>query len=195
MLIDCYHCLARVDAESMGSARAGSSDSKHYRISLLRCPACSQPLVARDEVIEEGDFADDAFYSEPVRVWPSPDSDLPLSIPELIRNSLVEADLCRRVGAFTASVVMSGRALEAMCRHFKTKGKTLAHGLRELLEKEVIDKRLFEWSEELRHHRNLAAHATDTRLTHADAEDLFNFATAICDYVFVLNHSFFGNRV
>ena len=28
------------------------------------------------------------------------------------------------------------------------------------------------------------------RFTHDDAEDLFNFATAICDYVFVLNEKF-----
>ena len=87
-------------------------------------------------------------------------------------------------------MVMTGRALEAMCRHFQTKSRTLAHGLKELLDREIIDKRLFQWSEELRVHRNLAAHATDEQLSHDDAEDLYNFATAICDYVFVLNEKF-----
>jgi hypothetical protein len=73
---------------------------------------------------------------------------------------------------------------------FQTKNKTLAHGLKELLEREIIDKRLFQCSEELRVHRNLAAHASGESFSHDDAEDLFNFATAICDYVFVLNEKF-----
>ncbi len=66
----------------------------------------------------------------------------------------------------------------------------MAQGLKELLDMEIIDKRLFQWSEELRFHRNLAAHASGEQFTHDDAEDLFNFATAICDYVFVLNEKF-----
>ena len=68
--------------------------------------------------------------------------------------------------------------------------KNLFHGLKELLDREVIDKRLFRWSEELRLHRNLAAHATDEQFSHDDAEDLFAFATAICDYIFVLKDKF-----
>ncbi len=53
---------------------------------------------------------------------------------------------------------MVGRALEGICVHQKTKAKTLAPGLKELLNKEIIDKRLFTWGEELRKLRNLGAH-------------------------------------
>ena len=58
------------------------------------------------------------------------------------------------------------------------------------MEREIIDKRLFQWSEALRLNRNLAAHASGEQFAHDDAEDIFNFATAICDYVFVLNEKF-----
>jgi hypothetical protein len=34
---------------------------------------------------------------------------------------------------------MSGRAIEAMCRHFATKRETLFEGLKELHEREIID--------------------------------------------------------
>jgi hypothetical protein len=190
MLIHCYYCLARVDAETVGATYGAESESERYRVSLLKCPSCHQPLVARDELVEDGQFGEPDVWSAPVRVWPSPESDLPPSIPSLIRASLIEANLSRRAGAFTASVVMTGRALEAMCRHFETKSKVFAHGLKELLDREIIDKRLFRWSEELRVHRNLAAHATDEQFSHDDAEDLFTFATAICDYVFVLKEKF-----
>lgn len=56
--------------------------------------------------------------------------------------------------AATSSMVTITRPLlgAAMCQHFKTKSKTLTHGLRELLDRDVIDKGLFQWGEELRIH-------------------------------------------
>lgn len=190
MLINCPYCVARVNAHSAGAVIRDESESERIRVLLLECPACRRAIVARDELVQTGAFDEENTYSAPVRVWPQPDTGIPLSVPSDIRNSLIEANLCLRAGAFTGSVVMTGRALEAMCQHFKTKSKTLAHGLRELLDRDVIDKRLFQWGEELRIHRNLAAHASGEDLSHDEAEDLFDFATAICDYVFVLNEKF-----
>jgi hypothetical protein len=62
---------------------------------------------------------------------------------------------------------MSGRAIEGMCVHFKTKGKgtTFAGGLKELREAKIIDDRLFQWSEALREHRNLGGHAKPERIS------------------------------
>ena len=39
---------------------------------------------------------------------------------------------------------------------------------------------------ELQEHRNLAAHATDHVFEQEDAQDLFEFMNAICEYLFVL---------
>jgi hypothetical protein len=189
MLIHCPYCIARVDADATGVVITRESDTERNRVSLLACHACRKPIVARDEFREVGQFDESIPWSDPVRVWPQPDTDISAYIPAPIRTSLVEASLCLRAGAYTG-VVMTGRALEAMCQHFKTKSKTLGLGLKELLDQEIIDKRLFQWSAELRVHRNLAAHASGEDLSHDDAEDLFNFATAICDYVFVLNEKF-----
>jgi hypothetical protein len=49
---------------------------------------------------------------------------------------------------------------------------------------------LYEWGDELRKHRNLAAHASDVHFNLADAKDLYDFSTAICEYVFVLTEKF-----
>ena len=43
---------------------------------------------------------------------------------------------------------------------------------------------------ELKDNRNLAAPASDQVFDRHDAEDLFNFAAAICEYVFVLSEKF-----
>ena len=85
---------------------------------------------------------------------------------------------------------MCGRAIEGICVHHKTKGKTLNNGLKDLLDKEIIDKRLYNWGDELRKLRNLGAHATGEKVPQQDASDVLIFAHAITEYVFVLTEQF-----
>ena len=99
-------------------------------------------------------------------------------------------------GAFLACAVMCGRAIEAICTEHKTKSPTLAEGLRELKDRQIIDQRLFDWAETLRHQRNIGAHATAESITPQDARDVLDFAIAICEYVVVLSDKYetFRNR-
>ena len=85
---------------------------------------------------------------------------------------------------------MCGRTIEGVCKHHEPKTKNLAGGLKVLKDKGVIYKRLFDWGEALRTHRNLGAHATTQKVLKEDARDLLDFAIAICEYVFVLNKKF-----
>jgi hypothetical protein len=66
----------------------------------------------------------------------------------------------------------------------------LADGLKELLDQGVIDKRLFDWGDVLRKHRNIGAHATEEKIPKEDAKDLLEFVSAICEYVFILSDKF-----
>ena len=84
---------------------------------------------------------------------------------------------------------MCGRAIEAVCIQH-TKEKTLYKGLKALKEKGIIDGRLLEWGNSLRYERNLGAHATGVKITRDDASDVLDFATAICEYVFVLSEKY-----
>jgi tRNA-dihydrouridine synthase len=126
----------------------------------------------------------------PVRVWPSPDSHFSWRIPVIARGSLEEAAKCFKVGAYSACAVMCGRALEGICRHYKTRSTNLAGSLKELLDQGIIDGRLFEWSEALKSLRNIGAHATGVAVSEQDARDLLDFANAICEYIFVLAAKF-----
>src|SRR5262249_34892443 len=89
-----------------------------------------------------------------------------------------------------ACTVMSGRALEGICRHFGTQKVNLGPGIKQLREKGIIDTRLGTWAEELQKARNLSAHASDEKVTKEDAQDLLDFVEAICEYVFVLTAKF-----
>jgi hypothetical protein len=192
MLIDCPHCQARIDAEPLEAAAYHVDPwPDSYRLALLRCPQCRHLLIGEQSLVEPGGYGGaDELWSNATRVWPEPVSQLPTSIPETIHTCLLEARKCLHATAYTACVAMSGRAIEAMCKHFATKKHSLFEGLKELHDNGVIDKRLYEWGDELRKHRNLAAHATGVKFNLADGKDLHDFATAICEYVFVLTEKF-----
>lgn len=93
-------------------------------------------------------------------------------------------------GAHLAATAMCGRALEAVCRSHKTKDSYLSGGLKELRDSGIIDAKLYQWGEELREHRNNAAHAVDTEISARDANDVLTFTYAIIDYVCLLAKKF-----
>jgi hypothetical protein len=59
-----------------------------------------------------------------------------------------------------------------------------------MLENGVIDQRLFDWGEELRRHRNIAAHPSDEEMSEEEAQNLFDFAVAMCQYVITLEQKY-----
>lgn len=188
--VHCVKCDATVKGEVIALR-----DEKYYessgdvylpdnRVSIVACPSCDQTLVVREEWQGEGDYGD--IWSKPIRIWPAPERNASTTIPKIVAISLSEAQLCHRAGAYTSCAVMCGRALEGICIHFKTKDKILAKGLQELLARKIIDARLAEWSDSLRVHRNLGAHASEDKISKQDATDLLDFLLAICEYVFVL---------
>ncbi len=190
MIIDCSYCKAKVDAKILASHEEYDPeiDPFKYKVSLLVCPSCDNSLVGIQEYIQ---ISDDRFkWDKPTRVWPAPKKYISHSVPSVVRSSLEEAAKCVNAEAYTAAVAMCGRALEGVCRHFKTKNPYLGGGIKELLEQGIIDKRIYQWSEELHKHRNIAAHAEDQQLSKEDATDLNDFAVAISEYVFILAEKF-----
>ena len=192
LLLNCPYCRARVAAEVHSDL--GHFDDEHPEIcvSLARCPTCKHPLVAYEEDCGIGGDSThpQRIWSVPLRLWPEPEVDLPAAIPAEVAESMKEARVCLSTGTYTACVAMTGRGIEGLCHHFRTKKTQLFDGLKELRDREIIDKRLYEWADELRKHRNLAAHASGAAFQRQDAEDIFDFALAICDYVFVLSKKF-----
>ena len=183
MLIECNECKAKVDAEVLSFHEHLHADIFSYRTYLLKCPSCNIALVGEsEEIFNDGE----KYWSDVTRVFPSPRRLIRYGIPEVVSNSINEAERCMQAGAFLATAAMCGRALEGICRHFKTKGSYLGPGLKELKEKGIIDARLFEWGEELREQRNKAAHATEEEMSAEDASDVLSFTYAIIDYVFLL---------
>jgi hypothetical protein len=185
MLIDCPSCRAKVNADELKTANA-SSDAGEWQYTFLQCPVCSLPILAEQEGFPVGDHMD---WEPPRRVWPETPT-FSHEIPKDIRSSLAEAARCCDCGTFTASVAMAGRALEGLVRHFTNPQMYLGPGITELHNQGVIDNRLFDWAKALHLDRNVAAHSSGQNFSAEDAEDLLAFATAICEYVFVIAYRF-----
>ena len=183
-------CRAKVDAIELKQTSA-DSENGWWQYTFLQCPSCDLPMLAEQEGSPGRDKMD---WDPPRRVWPEPPNFSHI-IPRNVRDSLTEAARCCECGAFTASVAMTGRALEGLVRHRTTK-QCLGDGITELHNLGIIDKRLLDWAKALHFDRNVAAHATGQTFSADDAEDLLAFATAICEYVFVIDHRFqeFQNR-
>lgn len=190
MIIECPYCESKVDGLVKGEHESYDphEDPFPFKAVLVQCPVCNNALLGGSELIQVGPKKHE--WSSLNRLWPKQESHVDWDIPAIARNSLIEARICYKAKSYSASVVMSGRTLEGVCKHHSAKNKNLAVGLKELKEKGIIDDRLFKWGEELRRHRNIGAHASDEKITKEDAKDLLDFVSAICEYVFVLTEKF-----
>jgi len=190
MIIECPYCESKVDGEVKGEHESYNphEDSSPFKAVLLKCPICNNAILGGSDLEQTGPEKHD--WSNLNRLWPQQESYISWEIPEIARNSLIEARRCYKAKAYSACTVMSGRTLEGVCKYHSTKANSLVNGLKELKNKGIIDDRLYQWGEELRKHRNIGAHATEEKISKDDSKDLLDFAQAICDYVFVLNARF-----
>lgn len=187
MIIECSHCESKVDAEVLKEHAWDDKDCPPFKVSLLKCPVCHRGLLSGQEYFQTGP---DDWEWLGTRLWPEPEKSFHWSLPESVRNPLEEAERCFRCKAYSACAVMCGKALEGICLEFKTKDKILGRGLKELLDRQIIDTRIYDWGNALRKYRNIGAHVSGEKVSREDALDLLDFAKAICDYIFVLAEKF-----
>ncbi|MBU2623649.1 MAG: DUF4145 domain-containing protein [Proteobacteria bacterium] len=182
MLIECHSCEAVVDAKELCTNDAESQFITDIAVGLYQCPSCHTSLVG----IKAGE---ESYPPKVERVWPEPKNKFHESIPTAVRKSLENAKRCYDAKVYSATAVMCGKAIEFIVSD-KTNISNLFQGLKELKAKEIIDARLYEWSEALRKERNIGAHAIETEINRQDANDILDFAVAICEYVYVLTDKY-----
>jgi len=195
MIIECSYCKAKVDGKILKEHEKSLESNEGplaVKTILLECPVCKNALVAQQEFWPT--LSGRYKWTDVTRVWPNPEKQLDWSIPIMIRTPLEEAEKCYRNGAYNACAVMVRRALESICIKHGIKVKSLKGGLKkgleELLDRGIIDNKIYRWGEELRKSGNIGAHEKGKKISKEDARDILDFANAICDYVFVLTNKF-----
>lgn len=210
-IIDCPFCKAKVAAIEKGSASRSYWDDDveepvGTKLIVGSCLNCQEPLAGRAYQVDFKGFQgdDEDRWSEVVRIYPKPPKTFQSHrIPRTAKESLSEADLSLQVNANMAACLMLGRALEAVCRDIldpksitpsdgtptpPKKKIMLSDGIKMLKDQGIIDGRLFDWSQQLRAFRNLAAHPDENSISisRQDAEDLQSFVYAIIEYIYDL---------
>lgn len=188
MIIECHKCESKVDSKIIASRQRFDDEFGPYRISFVECPVCKDLMLGHQENIQTG--PDDYDWGDAYRIWPEADKFFDGNLPPIVRNSIDQANKCYKAKAYDACAVMCGRVLEGICSEYKIKNKALKGGLKILHDREIIDKRIYDWGEALREHRNIGAHATDQKISREDARYLLDFTEAICEYVFILTEKF-----
>ena len=200
-IVDCPICKAKVAAHETGVAERSYFDEEvgfpgGERLHVGQCPKCSALLAGQSHQLGfAGQNAEFDTWSDVTRIFPNPPKVFSNSaIPSVVTVSLLEADRSMQASANIAACVMFGRALEALCQDLlkENGGKKamLGAGIKALRDKQIIDERLFQWGQQLRAFRNMAAHAVDVTISREDAEDLQSFVHAIVEYVYDLTERY-----
>ena len=179
MILECTSCEALVNAEMLYSYVRQSDEVELHNYVLLKCPNCDGPLLV-----------DDNFWLGAVRLYPPTDDRVNPALPDPLKNAYKEAIACFKSKAYTATAIMCRKTLEGICVVHGVKGGNLVKSLKDLMDKGVIESRLFEWADALRISGNEAAHDVNVTTSPEDARDILEFTNALLEYVFTFRDKF-----
>ena len=127
---------------------------------------------------------------EPTVLFPQSDFRVNPKAPPDIRAAIEEGIRCYRARAFAAAAIMCRKTLEGVCEAHGVRERSLAGSLKKMLETDKIDRRLYDWSDQLRLTGNAAAHGVGVISSGQDARDALDFTIAIIDYIFSYRDQF-----
>ena len=189
MLVECTHCHARVDAKDRGGFVYSAGDNYDPgRYLLLQCPSCDAAILAIQEI--SGWTGEEEKWSDLTVLYPQSDLRVNPKAPHEIRDAVEEGIKCYRAKAFTATAIMCRKALEGVCDAHGVKERALDASLKKMRDTDMIDKRLYDWSDQLRMTGNEAAHGVGVVSSSQDARDALDFTIGIIDYLFSYRDQF-----
>lgn len=150
---------------------------------LAECSDCKNPST-----FQRYDYGDG--FGAYNRIHPPSGRQLNFAVPRIVRSSFNEAVKCEACKAWTASVVMVGRTLEAVITNIYPDIRIIYQGLRKLKDDGIISDEIFRWADSLRFLRNIGAHANDVQISAEDAADSIDFLQAILEIMFHLRPRF-----
>lgn len=160
-------------------------DNVPTEYSFACCEKCREPVVFIREDVGDG-FENDSYY----RVYPKNERHLGFNLPNLVRQSYEDAIRCENAKIWTATVVMVGKCLEAVCKDSFPGSKTMFDGLKKMRDNGLLSEEILEWSNELRVLRNYGAHALDEKIMSIDAIESIDFLQAILEILYNLRPKF-----
>ncbi len=184
MKIKCPQCRNIAEATILFSKRITGGVYFTATYYLVECNSCQGICLSSDPRRLSARSLKD-IHPQNI-LWPPPKSMQLQAFPTLVAAALSDAVDCYNAGVYSACAVMVGKAVEAVCLDKLGKPNNLQEGLQLLRNAKIIDEMLYSWGDLLRKERNIGAHANDQTTSRQDADDILEFAHAICHYIYVL---------
>lgn len=195
----CTRCNILVDARVCLSGNAPVSDEAgqdipdfgvdrraDYEVAL--CGRCNGPFLLETVSYElEGSY--ETVTSRRV-LFPVQREAQPRGLPEPIDRPYQQAVRSFQAALHEPCVIMCRKTLEALCSELGAARGTLKDRLMELVTAGKLDRRLFDWADQLRVVGNDAAHDLEVLLTADDARDSLEFVEAILASAYTLSRRF-----
>jgi hypothetical protein len=173
-----YHCLKTLYDSPEDEYYYDRQPDEGYQYNLLLCLACKEVTLWKYFEAEYEGPEDNPIET----LYPLTKSRLS-GLPYRIQNAY-EIALKVRVIDANAYAVLLGRILEMVCEDREAKGRDLFKKLQDLAEKGEIPAKLVGVADNLRHLRNVGAHASLGELTKDEIPILDDLCRAILEYVY-----------
>jgi hypothetical protein len=184
--IKCRHCSNHAPmliAASLNRVQEFSDEqapfdwSEGYVWDILECPACHDVMLRKEHWHSEIDTSDETKIVYPV------DPGYPDGLPENIEIAYEAAQKVKSIDS-NAFAVLLGRVLDLVCLDKNADGETLYARLKDIADKGIMPQQLADMAHQLRHLRNIGAHADLGVLTKAEIPTLESLSKAILEYVY-----------
>jgi hypothetical protein len=183
----CKDCDCHREFISLKTHVVLAEESLPIEYTFSYCAKCEMPAIFIREDYGVGFAVDDYYLYFPLI---NDDRILKFDLPDLVEESYEHAVKCEVAKLWVPTVVMVGRALEAVCRDIIPDVDSIFEGLKEMHSKGLISEELLDWANELRYLRNVGAHAIEEQVIEQDAKEALDFLQAILEIIYHLRPKF-----
>lgn len=194
----CPHCEDNCAFIKVTEAYSEHIGSGKWKVcAVLQCPICQDYILGilsltrhRPNEFNEGpeetiDKVEHFPFGRPKNQY-APDV-----VPSDVANDFLEARKSYSAEAYNAAVVMCGTAVEASCREFKAKGRTLVEKIDDLAKQGLITTSLKDMAHKIRLSRNRGAHRGDQKvlINEKYASAVIEFTRLYIEHLYVMPNS------
>lgn len=162
------------------------------RVASLNCRNCHQPTIVFEEQFAGEQPAKQHKFGGVISWrgffwWPFLNIHSVRDVPGEITAILQEAKTCFSAQCFRAAAVMARRTLEAIINDKGASGKNLYVGIKNLKDKDVIEKNLLEWASEIRLIGNSGAHFDPIEdVSKDEAKTVIVFLEELVKFIYIM---------
>jgi len=185
----CRNCGAESRFDNIVIHEHVSDDETLEEYSLVVCRACNEVSLFYREDVE-------IFWNKTAKVkefnclWPIKKRFLDFTLPKIVEHSYFEAVNAEKSKLYLASSVMIGRTIEAVCKEYDPKTKSIFKGLEKMLNEGALSQEMYDWGNELRILRNRGAHANTSQISEHDVKYAIDFLESMLSIIYDIRPKF-----